>query len=102
MSAPSSAPPANSRTPRLRRQRPCGRRGRRVRYGKTHLTVELLRWIEGHGEDATHTLYVDAPSDTFQALYKDRFFPKLDKDDVRRRVTEYYADVVAEELADSP
>ncbi|QNP61476.1 hypothetical protein [Streptomyces genisteinicus] len=70
--------------------------------GKTHLTVELLHWIEEHGEDTAHTLYVDAPSDTFQALYKDRFFPKLDKDDVRRRVTEYYADVVAEELADSP
>ncbi|MFD4237476.1 hypothetical protein [Streptomyces sp. NPDC058542] len=70
--------------------------------GKTHLTIELLRWIQEHGGGTTHTLYVDAPSDTFQALYKDRFFPKLDKDDVRRRVTEYYADVVAEELADSP
>ncbi|MFJ9917790.1 hypothetical protein ACIRSF_00670 [Streptomyces rubiginosohelvolus] len=70
--------------------------------GKTHLTIELLHWIQEHGGGTTHTLYVDAPSDTFQALYKDRFFPKLDKDDVRRRVTEYYADVVAEELADSP
>ncbi|KES09080.1 hypothetical protein BU52_03250 [Streptomyces toyocaensis] len=70
--------------------------------GKTHLTVEVLRQVLSGGDETVHTLYVDAPADTFLALYKERFFRKLDKADVRRRVTEYYADIVADELTDSP
>jgi Cdc6-like AAA superfamily ATPase len=70
--------------------------------GKTHLSIELLRRIQSHDDDALHVFYVDAPADNFLALYRDRFFGQLDRRDVFQRVAEYYADVVAEELGESP
>ncbi|WP_405886994.1 hypothetical protein OG739_20205 [Streptomyces longwoodensis] len=70
--------------------------------GKTHLSIELLRRIKRDTSEDVHSFYLDAPADTFLALYRDRFFAQLDRKDVRQRVAEYYADIVAEELGDSP
>lgn len=66
--------------------------------GKTHLAVELLRQARSTSNDTTDTLYLDAPADTFVALYR-RFVQQLDVADVRGRVSEYYADVVADALS---
>lgn len=70
--------------------------------GKTHLSIELLRRIKDNTGEDVHSFYLDAPADTFLALYRDRFFGQLDRKDVRQRIAEYYADIVAEELGDSP
>ncbi|MEV7146688.1 hypothetical protein AB0O05_09395 [Streptomyces sp. NPDC093084] len=70
--------------------------------GKTHLSVEILHRIRSQDDNSVHTFYLDAPADTFLALYRDRFFRQLDRQDVRKRVAEYYADIVAEELGESP
>ncbi|WP_327345017.1 hypothetical protein [Streptomyces europaeiscabiei] len=70
--------------------------------GKTHLSIELLRRIKQNTAEDVHAFYLDAPADTFLALYRERFFAQLDRKDVRKRIAEYYADIVAEELGDSP
>ncbi|MGW4757282.1 hypothetical protein [Streptomyces chartreusis] len=70
--------------------------------GKTHLTIELLQRVKDNASENVHHFYLDAPSDTFLALYRDRFFRQLDRKEVRQRVAEYYADIVAEDLGDSP
>lgn len=70
--------------------------------GKTHLAVEILHRIHAASDETVHAFYVDAPSDNFLTLYRERFFRQLDRADVLRRVTEYYADIVAEDLSDSP
>lgn len=68
--------------------------------GKTHLALQLLRrFLDSDSE--LQALYLDAPADTFLALYRERFFPKLSKPDVKLRVGEYYADIVVDELARS-
>ena len=69
--------------------------------GKTHIALQILRRIAQADESLVHTMYLDAPADTFLALYRDRFIPKLSKMDVRNRVAEYYSDLVAEQLSDS-
>lgn len=69
--------------------------------GKTHIALELLHRITATDSAKLHPLYLDAPADTFLALYKERFIPKLERDDVRDRVEEYLADIVADELAKS-
>jgi len=66
--------------------------------GKTHLAVELLRHARNSAGDTTGTLYLDAPADTFVTLYR-RFVQQLDAADVNRRVSEYYADVIADALS---
>ncbi|MFH9891339.1 hypothetical protein ACH4OQ_21530 [Streptomyces luteogriseus] len=70
--------------------------------GKTHLTIELLHRVKDSVRENVHSFYLDAPADTFLALYRDRFFRQLDRKDVRQRVAEYYADIIAEDLGDSP
>jgi KaiC/GvpD/RAD55 family RecA-like ATPase len=69
--------------------------------GKTHIAQDMLRQIAAEGNPNLHPLYLDAPSDTFLALYKERFLRKLDRNTVLRRVDEYYADIVADELIKS-
>lgn len=69
--------------------------------GKTHIALELLHRIWATDAADLHPFYLDAPADTFLALYKDRFIPKLEREDVRDRVEEYLADIVAEELGKS-
>lgn len=72
--------------------------------GKTHLLVELLRHANKTANKTagttTHALYLDAPAATFVTLYQ-RFVQQLDLDDVRDRVREYYADIVANALGGS-
>lgn len=70
--------------------------------GKTHLAVEILHHIHAVSDETVHAFYVDAPSDNFLTLYRERFFRQLDRADLLQRVTEYYADIVAEDLSDSP
>ena len=69
--------------------------------GKTHLALEMLRELETRTEGNSTRLYVDAPGDSFVSLYRERFLPQFDRVELRQRVLEYYADIVAEELADS-
>jgi hypothetical protein len=75
-------------------------------FGKTHLAGDLL--IRARRAPNTRTMYLDAPAgflnaapSTFVALYR-RFVEQLDPSDVNERVREYYADIVADALADSP
>lgn len=66
--------------------------------GKTHLTMHLL-WQARRAVDRTvHAMYVDAPADSFLSLYRERFIPKLRRSDVKQRVQDYYADIVADSL----
>ncbi|ROO88908.1 hypothetical protein EDD29_6593 [Actinocorallia herbida] len=70
--------------------------------GKTHLALSLRARLTRAGNGhSTRTLYLDAPADTFVALYRQRFVVELRKSDVRERVSDYYADIVADSLADS-
>jgi Cdc6-like AAA superfamily ATPase len=76
--------------------------------GKTHLVVKLLHHANESTNEtakntagtATRTLYLDAPAATFVTLYQ-RFIQKLKLPDVRNRVREYYADIVADALGAS-
>lgn len=65
--------------------------------GKTHLVRELLRRARLH--PGTYTVAVDASS-TFVALYQ-RFVERLSRAEVKDRVREYYAEIVAASLLDS-
>jgi type II secretory pathway predicted ATPase ExeA len=69
--------------------------------GKTHIALELLDRIDRADEEHIHSFYLDAPADTFLALYRDRFFKQLKREEVEERVAEYYADIVADDLGDS-
>jgi Cdc6-like AAA superfamily ATPase len=69
--------------------------------GKTHIAQDMLRQIATTRDPHLHPLYLDAPSDTFLALYRDRFMKRLDQSEVLERVEEYYADVVADDLGNS-
>jgi hypothetical protein len=69
--------------------------------GKTHLALEMLRYLDVLTEGRSTRLYVDAPGEGFLSLYKNRFLPRLDLVEVRQRVLDYYSDVVIEELSDS-
>jgi Cdc6-like AAA superfamily ATPase len=68
--------------------------------GKTHLAVELLQHAHRKAPERTKTIYLDAPAGTFVALYR-RFIEQLELRDVRERVQEYYADIVADALSES-
>lgn len=65
--------------------------------GKTHLTAELLRHIDSTAGDTTHTIDIEASTGNFLLLYQ-KFVAELDQFDIMRRVREYYADIVAEDL----
>jgi Cdc6-like AAA superfamily ATPase len=67
--------------------------------GKTHIAQEMLRQLAVEKKFNIHELYLDAPSDTFLALYRERFLAKLDRRMVLSLVDEYYADIVAQELS---
>jgi Cdc6-like AAA superfamily ATPase len=69
--------------------------------GKTHIAQDMLRQISVERNPNLHPLYLDAPSDTFLALYRDRFIKKLNRSEVLQRIDDYYADIVADELARS-
>jgi hypothetical protein len=69
--------------------------------GKTHIAQDMLYQIANQHDGHLHPIYLDAPSDSFLALYRDRFIKKLDRDEVLQRVDDYYADIVADELESS-
>jgi len=69
--------------------------------GKTHIAQDMLRQIAAAKNPNLYPLYLDAPSDSFLALYRERFLRKLDRAEVLKRVDEYYADIVADELVKS-
>ena len=74
--------------------------------GKTHLALQLLRRLTAPEPGTDHppglprvsAFYLDAPGDSFLALYRERFITRLSRDEVGERVAEYYADIVAAEL----
>ncbi|GGU66993.1 hypothetical protein [Lentzea flava] len=69
--------------------------------GKSHLVGDLLYHAETHSDpDRTRAVYLEAEQKTFVNLYK-RFVEHLECDDVRDRVREFYADVLADALAGS-
>ncbi|MFD2420160.1 AAA family ATPase [Amycolatopsis pigmentata] len=69
--------------------------------GKTHLVAEMGRHIAGSPRRSlTYTISLEASEEGFVALYKS-FVRGLDQRDVTRRVREYYADLVADELESS-
>jgi Cdc6-like AAA superfamily ATPase len=65
--------------------------------GKTHLALHLLRHAQHLAGDASQAIYLDSPGDSFFALYR-RFLEKVERNDLRERVRDYYADVVADVL----
>lgn len=68
--------------------------------GKTHLAAELLRHIDRTAGDTTHTIDIEASTGNFVLLYQ-KLVAQLDQMDVIRRVREYYADIVADDLRHS-
>lgn len=68
--------------------------------GKTHLAAELLRHIGRTAGSTTHTISLEASTGTVGRLYH-AFVAQLDQADVTRRVREYYADIVADDLGPS-
>jgi Cdc6-like AAA superfamily ATPase len=68
--------------------------------GKTHLVAELLRFMDQTSGDTVHTIDIEASTGTFVQLYH-RFVTQLDQMGVMRRVREYYADIVAEDVGRS-
>jgi hypothetical protein len=68
--------------------------------GKTHLAAEMVRHIGATAGGTTYTIAIEATVGDFVALYK-LFVSQLDHTDVLSRVREYYADIVAETLAQS-
>jgi Cdc6-like AAA superfamily ATPase len=66
--------------------------------GKTHIAQDMLREIDAQHDPSLHPMYLDAPSDTFLALYRERFMAKVSRAEVLQRVEDLYSDVVANEL----
>lgn len=66
--------------------------------GKTHIALQILNDIREDKDTQTEAFYLDAPADTFLALYKERFFPQLKRTDVIDRVREYFSDIIADDL----
>jgi Cdc6-like AAA superfamily ATPase len=66
--------------------------------GKTHLTMHMLWRARRAAGRNVHAMYVDAPADSFLSLYRERFIPRLRRADVKQRVQDYYADIVADSL----
>lgn len=68
--------------------------------GKTHLAIQLVRHAARVLDDPARAMYLDATTDGFVELYG-RFMRKLGLTGVRNRVSDYYADIVAESLQGS-
>lgn len=72
--------------------------------GKTHLAVHLLRAAERLVGDRSpmvvHVGYLEAHPDSFGGMYRD-FMKRVDRDEVVETLRDYYADVVADALANS-
>jgi Cdc6-like AAA superfamily ATPase len=66
--------------------------------GKTHLALSILKTVLLNDPGSTKSFYMDAPADTFLALYRDRFIPRLRKREIRDQVEAYLADILAERL----
>lgn len=68
--------------------------------GKTHLARHLLREMAGRDDDPDHAMHIEATGVTLFEAYH-RFTGGLVLERVRRRVSEFYANVVAEQLQDT-
>jgi hypothetical protein len=66
--------------------------------GKTHLLFELLRQALRRRDLDTQYAYVDAQGGDFLSLYRGNFLMQFDRDDVVRRIREYYANIVADSI----
>jgi hypothetical protein len=73
--------------------------------GKTHLAMEIQAHIErsrAAGRPETRIIYHVVPGGTFLTLYTDLMAKRIGRQEVRERVVEFYADVVAGALRDRP
>ncbi|WP_112263305.1 ATP-binding protein [Lentzea terrae] len=71
--------------------------------GKSHLVGTLLRHARDTSEgDRPRVVLLEARPTTFVDLYRQLIGDELRKEDVSDRVREFYADVIADELSDSP
>jgi Cdc6-like AAA superfamily ATPase len=68
--------------------------------GKTHLVIHLLRHVRDRAGNRVRSMYLEANSDNFHTVYK-RFIEKLDPAEIRDRVNQFYAEIVADSLGDS-
>lgn len=68
--------------------------------GKTHLALELAERARDSIPNAM-VLFLDAPSDSFLALYQERFLPRLTLSAVRNQVLRCFELIVADELEKS-
>lgn len=69
--------------------------------GKTHLAMTILARIQAEDISRVTAVYLDAPADSFLALYKDRFITKLQRSEIRQLVASYYIEIVATDLESS-
>lgn len=68
--------------------------------GKTHLARHLLRHMATTVDDPFRAMHIEATGVNLFESYQ-RFTNGLDLDRVRKRVSDFYADIVAEELRDT-
>lgn len=67
--------------------------------GKSHLAIALLRRAQESTESLPETVYLDAPAGSFADLYR-RFAGNLNRAGLTDLLHDYYADIVAAELAE--
>lgn len=70
--------------------------------GKTHLALGLLTTLLQDDTSETHSYYLDAPADTFVALYRDRFVPRLRRRDIRQQIQDYLSELLSAHLRRNP
>lgn len=68
--------------------------------GKTHLALHLANLIQSR-ERGAKVVYLDSPGESFMAMYRDRFLPRISRDAVRALVESYFSASVASELESS-
>ncbi|MEU7531472.1 AAA family ATPase [Saccharothrix sp. NPDC042600] len=68
--------------------------------GKTHLARQLVRTAAARLADRTRSLHIEATAENVLSTYQ-RFLLQLGLERVRARVSEFYADIVAEQLQDT-
>jgi type II secretory pathway predicted ATPase ExeA len=70
--------------------------------GKTHLAQAIAQRLTAEEEAKVRLLVLDSPVGDFSAVYRNSLVGQLDRFDLYDRLKDYYASVVADELAGSP
>lgn len=67
--------------------------------GKTHLALDVLLTVQRKASDVK-AIHVDAPGDSFMALYRERFLNQFTSAEFRKRIARFYSIVIADEIGD--